>query len=270
MALASCSVDDLGPGGWVRGAAVARDVRGRLAGGGEGVSCVVRSEQGPSSPPFFYGVEDGSSRWAATTAMAGTIEDAAMLRSLALTPLTPLLSLPLPYEELPAWGWLGARDELICVVFGPVGGGSCRRCCLPTCPCLLGWRPAAAITLDRTKHDTFTYCDRQSHPFVGNPIRGRSGGGRCHGLCARVLLCFAFACLPCSPLVPSPLAFSLAFASQDRFCPLPSISTFSTFSSLEIRTRNLRPPVLWVRGVRRTFWIDLWLSFSGCRTVQCV
>ena len=146
-----------------------------------------------------------------------------MLRLLALTPLTPLLSLPLPYEELPAWGWLGARGELICVVFGPVGGGSCRRCCLPTCPCLLGWRPAAAITLDRTKHDTFTYCDRQSHPFVGNPIRGRSGGGRCHGLCARVLLCFAFACLPCSPLVPSPLAFSLAFASQDRFCPLPSI-----------------------------------------------
>ena len=141
-------------------------------------------------------------------------------------------------EELPAWGWLGARDELICVVFGPVGGGSCRRCCLPTCSCSLGsWRPAAAITLDRTKHDTLTYCDRQSHPFVGNPIRGRSGGGRCHGLCARVVLCFAFACLPCSPLVPSPLAFLLAFASQDRFCPLPSIGA-------------------------------LFGSTSGCRTVQ--
>ena len=91
-----------------------------------------------------------------------------------------------------------------CARISRVGSGGCRRCCLPTCPCLLGWRPAAAITLDRTKHDTFTYCDRQSHPFVGNPIRGRSGGGRCHGLCARVLLCFAFACLPCSPRVPSP------------------------------------------------------------------
>ena len=159
-----------------------------------------------------------------------------MLRLLALTPLTPLLSLPLPYEELPAWGWLGARDELICVVFGPIGGGSCRRCCLPTCPCLLGWRPAAAITLDRTKHDTFTYCDRQSHPFVGNPIRGRSGGGRCHGLCARVVLCFAFACLPCSPLVPSPSLSHLLSLLQDRFS-MP------------------------VAFHRRTFWIDLWLSY---------
>ena len=126
-----------------------------------------------------------------------------------------------------------------CARISRVGSGGCRRCCLPTCPCLLGWRPAAAITLDRTKHDTFTYCDRQSHPFVGNPIRGRSGGGRCHGLCARVVLCFALP-LPTllSPRVPSPSLHA-------------SLTCFRFSGSL-----------LPVAFHRRTFWFDLWLCFG--------
>ena len=201
MALASCSVDDLGPGGWVRGAAVARDVRGRLAGGGEGVSCVVRSEQGPSSPPFFYGVEDGSSRWAATTAMAGTIEDAAMLRSLALTPLTPLLSLPLPYEELPAWGWLGARGELICVVFGPVGGGGCRRCCLPTCPCSLGWGGGRRLSIGPSTTLSLIVIVRVTPLWETLYGEGRvvAVAMACARACCFVLLLLAYLALPSCP-----------------------------------------------------------------------
>ena len=44
-------------------------------------------------------------------------------------------------------------------------------------------------------------------------------------------------------------------------CMYVTLSTFSTFSSLEIRTRNLRPPLLWVQGALRT---DTELSVNAC------